>query len=275
MRDILAIGRRHLAEHGAAALSLRAVARDLGVVSSAVYRYVPSRDDLLTMLIVDAYDGLGSAVDEAIADAGSAVDDAMADAGGARGAGGLGGDSEAASTNPVDRRSDPALNAARFRALAWAVRSWALANSASYGLIFGGPVPGYATPPESTIGPGTRVVTRLLEICASDEAAGPGQDDATGSSGERGVSRPGLVPSDPANRGVVAGVLGAFAEREGLELSPERLVVGARVWSGLFGAVSFEVFGQFGSVPEEFGARLFARHIDSWVAELRLRTVAR
>jgi AcrR family transcriptional regulator len=44
MRDIVRIGRQHLATDGAAALSLRAVARDLGVVSSAVYRYVASRD---------------------------------------------------------------------------------------------------------------------------------------------------------------------------------------------------------------------------------------
>ena len=43
-----------------AGLSLRAVARDLGMVSSAIYRYVPSRDDLLTRLIIDAYTSLGN-----------------------------------------------------------------------------------------------------------------------------------------------------------------------------------------------------------------------
>ena len=67
MRDIVRIGRTHLATEGAAALSLRAVARDLGVVSSAVYRYVESRDELLTLLVVDGYDELGDAVDEALA----------------------------------------------------------------------------------------------------------------------------------------------------------------------------------------------------------------
>ena len=64
--DIIRLGRQHLAEHGAAALSLRAVARDLGVVSSAVYRYVGSRDELLTLLLVDAYNDLGDAVDAAV-----------------------------------------------------------------------------------------------------------------------------------------------------------------------------------------------------------------
>ena len=63
MDDITRIGRQHLAEYGAAALSLRAVARDLGVVSSAVYRYVKSRDELLTLLVVNGYDELGEAVD--------------------------------------------------------------------------------------------------------------------------------------------------------------------------------------------------------------------
>src|SRR5271166_244645 len=59
--EILAAGRRHLATEGAAALSLRAIARELGMASSAVYRYVASRDELLTQLIIGAYDSLGAA----------------------------------------------------------------------------------------------------------------------------------------------------------------------------------------------------------------------
>src|SRR3954452_15064619 len=61
--EIKAAARRQLAQHGADALSLRAVARDVGLVSSAVYRYFPSRDDLLTALIIDAYDALGAAAE--------------------------------------------------------------------------------------------------------------------------------------------------------------------------------------------------------------------
>src|SRR6516225_9412288 len=67
-REIKDAARRQLAEEGAAALSLRAVARELGMVSSALYRYFPSRDELLTTLIVDAYDALGSAAEAADAD---------------------------------------------------------------------------------------------------------------------------------------------------------------------------------------------------------------
>ena len=63
--EIKAVARRQLAEQGSAALSLRAVARELGMVSSAVYRYFPSRDDLLTALIIDAYDAVGEAAEAA------------------------------------------------------------------------------------------------------------------------------------------------------------------------------------------------------------------
>jgi len=64
-REIAEVARQHLASDGAAGLSLRAVARELGMASSAVYRYFPSRDDLLTALIVDAYDALGEAAETA------------------------------------------------------------------------------------------------------------------------------------------------------------------------------------------------------------------
>ena len=62
--DIKRTARRHLATDGAD-LSLRSVARDLGMVSSAVYRYFDSRDALLTALIIDAYDDLGEATEQA------------------------------------------------------------------------------------------------------------------------------------------------------------------------------------------------------------------
>src|SRR3954447_13560378 len=62
--EIKNVARRHLATDGAN-LSLRAVARDLGMVSSAVYRYFGSRDELLTALIIDAYDSVGEAAEAA------------------------------------------------------------------------------------------------------------------------------------------------------------------------------------------------------------------
>ncbi|CCF63477.1 TetR/AcrR family transcriptional regulator [Nocardia cyriacigeorgica] len=135
MDDIKRIARTQLATEGAAALSLRAVARELGVVSSAVYRYVRSRDELLTLLVVDGYDALGDAVDAAVAAA----------------------------------PDDPA---ARLRAAAHAVRDWGLAEPAWYGLLFGTPVPGYAAPAEQTVAPGTRVIATLLRLLETAHHAG-------------------------------------------------------------------------------------------------------
>jgi AcrR family transcriptional regulator len=124
--EIKTAARRHLASDGAN-LSLRAVARDMGMVSSALYRYFPSRDDLLTALIIDAYDALGSAVE-------------AADASVARG----------------DVRG-------RWTAVCRAVREWALANPAEYALIYGSPVPGYAAPPD-TVAPAQRPPVVLIGI---------------------------------------------------------------------------------------------------------------
>ena len=64
IEDLKRVARQHLATDGAD-LSLRSVARELGMVSSAVYRYFDSRDALLTALIIDAYDDLGEAAEPA------------------------------------------------------------------------------------------------------------------------------------------------------------------------------------------------------------------
>jgi AcrR family transcriptional regulator len=117
--EIKSVARRHLAADGAN-LSLRAVARDLGMASSAVYRYFASRDDLLTALIIDAYDAVGATAEAA----------------------------EAAAP-----RSD---RLARWLAVCHAVRDWALTNPHEYALIYGSPVPGYRAP-RDTVPPATRV----------------------------------------------------------------------------------------------------------------------
>lgn len=197
LADITRIGRDHLASYGAAGLSLRAVARDLGVVSSAIYRYVPSRDDLLTLLVVDAYTELGEAVERA-----------------------------AAACAPDDL-------AGRWRATAGAVRDWARREPSRYGLVFGTPVPGYHAPAEQTTGPGTRVITLLLRLAADAQAAG-----ATP------LTQPGKAPE------MLRGDAQRVRAASGLAVSDEMLTAAVLAWVSLFGAVSFEVFGQFG--PDTF-----------------------
>jgi AcrR family transcriptional regulator len=131
--EITDAARRQLAEVGAAALSLRAVARDVGMVSSAVYRYFPSRDDLLTQLIIDSYDALGTAAESA---------------------------------------DDPSLEPGeRWLAVCRSVRGWARAHPHEYALLYGSPVPGYQAPPD-TVPPASRVGVVLGRILADGARRG-------------------------------------------------------------------------------------------------------
>jgi AcrR family transcriptional regulator len=191
---IVEIGRRHLVTEGAAGLSLRGIARELGMVSSAVYRYVANRDDLLTLLVVDAYSELADAVDRAAADV------------------------------PVE--SDWR---ARIMAMARAVRRWAVEQPARWALLYGSPVPGYHAPAERTVGPGTRVIGALFSAVADGIAAG-----AVGESGD-----------------VVVQPLSADFDRVRAEFGfpggDSAVAKCFLMWAALVGAVSMEVFGQYGA----------------------------
>src|SRR5207253_8501011 len=65
--DIKALARQQLADQGPGAISLRAIARDLGTAPSALFRYFPSHHDLITALIADAYNDLAVALTTALA----------------------------------------------------------------------------------------------------------------------------------------------------------------------------------------------------------------
>lgn len=134
--EILAAARTRLAQTGPGELSVRAVARDVGMVSSAVYRYFPSRDELLTALLVHAYDELGAAVE--------AADDAIADRG--------------------DTRE-------RWMVACRATREWAVSHPHDYALLYGSPVSGYAAP-QDTVLPATRVIVRLVTIIVTEHRDG-------------------------------------------------------------------------------------------------------
>lgn len=130
--EIKTVAKRHLATEGAN-LSLRAVARELGMASSAVYRYFASRDELLTALIIDAYDAVGDAAERAAAKAGSPLE--------------------------------------KWLAAGHAARDWALANPHEWALIYGSPVPGYQAP-RDTVTPATRVLLLLGTTLAEAHASG-------------------------------------------------------------------------------------------------------
>lgn len=136
MAEIRDLAWRQVEQLGAAALSLRAIARDLGVVSSAIYRYVPSRDELLTALLVEGFSDLATAVEAAEAEV------------------------------PRDDYRERWLTIAR------AMRAWARQRPAAWSLLYGGPVPGYAAPQQETSPPGTRVLLRHAAVILEAMAAG-------------------------------------------------------------------------------------------------------
>jgi len=207
-REIKQEARRQLAAHGAQGLSLRAVARELGMVSSALYRYFPSRDELLTALIIDAYDALGDAAEAA--DAGRPAADIRG----------------------------------RWAATCHAVRNWALAHPHEYALIYGSPVPGYQAP-QATVVPAARIarVAGGLVADAWREAReagggvrGPDGDAPAADGRVRGAAVP--LPPELAEQAAME----ADAIAPGV---PEPVIARLLIaWTQLFGMISFELFGQ-------------------------------
>lgn len=171
-QEIVDTARAHLAVDGAAGLSLRAVARDLGMVSSAIYRYFPSRDDLLTRLIIDAYNALGEAAEGAEAQV---------------------------------RRGDLR---GRWLATADGVRRWGLKHPHEWGLLYGTPVPGYAAP-QDTIDPASRVTGLLIALLAEMHAHGAASNTPVPKAAHVSLTKvraviPESVPDDLIFRGLMA-----------------------------------------------------------------------
>jgi AcrR family transcriptional regulator len=195
--EIKATARRHVADAGAPSLSVRAVARELGMVSSAVYRYFPSRDALLTALIIDAFDAVGEAAERAL-------------------------------------EAEHGKVAQRWFVVARAVRAWALAHPHDYALIYGSPVPGYQAPAD-TVMPAARVSLVALEIVGAGVASG--EIDTTST-----ASVPRSVHADLAR-----------LRTAGAPSVPDEVLGRALLmWTTLFGSISYELFGHFHRVIEDY-----------------------
>ncbi len=190
--QIIELGRRHLVQHGSAGLSLRAIARDLGMVSSAVYRYVASRDELLTLLLIDAYSELADAVDRA-------------------------------------REAVPDVWSDDVVAIAHAAHGWATAHPASWALLYGSPVPGYHAPAERTVGPGTRVIGAFFDAVAAGIATG--DIKLTNHTAPQQIS-------DDFER---------LRQEFGFPGDDAVIAKCFAIWAGVVGAISLEVFGQYGA----------------------------
>jgi AcrR family transcriptional regulator len=119
---------KQIAEFGAPALSLRAIARELSISAPAIYNYFPDRDALVTALIIDAYTSFG--------------------------------DSQLAARDAV-----PESNLeGRLQAIGMAYRTWALTHAQRYQLIFGTPIPGYEAPMMEVLPSAARSLSALVSV---------------------------------------------------------------------------------------------------------------
>lgn len=217
-QDIKRLALEQLRTEGAGALSLRAVSRELGMVSSALYRYFGSRDELLTALIVDAYAELAEAV------------------GGAAAAAGAG------------------QFLQRWRAACRTMRGWARDEPHRFALIYGSAIPGYRAPAD-TIGPATAVMTAFSSIV--DDAARTGALAGTGRQERAAELDPvlaaqlvqvGQVLGEHIPGPVLASLAGAFGQLVGLinlELAGH-LVGGSEPADALFARIVDEAAARLG-----------------------------
>jgi AcrR family transcriptional regulator len=213
-RQIVELGRRQLAETGAAGLSVRAVARELGMVSSAVYRYVASRDDLLTLLLVDAYSELADEVDDARA------------------------------ANERARWTE------QLKAMARAARQWAVTQPASWALLYGSPVPGYHAPADLTVGPGTRVVGALFGVVT------------------RGIAEDSVSISNIEVAQPVSADFDALRKEFAFSADDAAVAWCFLMWAAMVGAISLEVFGQYGADTLSAPGAVFDLQLDLLLAGL-------
>jgi AcrR family transcriptional regulator len=220
-REIKEEARRQLGATGADGLSLRAVARELGMVSSALYRYYPSRDDLLTALIIDAYDSVGEAAERAVAD------------------------TRAANTVSALAVSAPAAGSSGecWVAACHAIRGWARSNPHEYALIYGSPVPGYRAP-EATVGPAARVPVLLAGIVQAALSAGELAAREKALPVSSALAEQASTVSVELAR-LTAATGSEAGDRASAAVPADVLVRVVIAWTQLFGMISFELFGQF------------------------------
>ncbi|WP_076792255.1 TetR/AcrR family transcriptional regulator [Chlorobium sp. KB01] len=142
-----------IAESGAPALSLRAIARALKITAPAIYNYFPDRDALVTALIIDAFTSFG--------DVQLRARDSFP------------------SSQPLER----------LQAIGLAYRHWALSYPQRYQLIFGTPIPGYEQHQMAIIPSATRSISALVSVIEDIRVAGklkteefplPQEESATG-----------------------------------------------------------------------------------------------
>ncbi len=128
--------RRQMEAHGTAGVSLRGIARELGVTAPAIYNYFPRLDDLQTALLVDSFTAFAEAMEAAAA------------------------------------RAAGARIGAQMEAILLTYRQWALDHRLDFLLMFGNPIPGYIAPAAITVPLARRPFMALFHLFIEAHARG-------------------------------------------------------------------------------------------------------
>jgi len=235
--DLHAAALAEIREHGPVALSLRRVARRMGMSPAGLYRYVASREDLLTRLIAAAYDDLA---DHLLVATGAADERADPDA------------SVPSLPEVVGVEADVAD---RLRAVALAYRHWGVTHPREFALLFGDPIPGYAAPPG---GPTVAAMGRV------GVALGRPIIEAWSSGRLR-------LPTSWTEVGTRSGVtdrLAPLSHLDGVDLPPEVGIALLLAWGRLHGQVSLEVFGHHTWLFPDGCEPLYRAEVEAFLAQL-------
>lgn len=179
-QQVLEVARAHMAAEGGAALSLRAIARDLGITAPALYRYFADRDALITALIVEAFNGLSEALETA------------------------------------DSLQPSTAFKRRMGAIIVAYRTWALAKPNEFLLLFGTPIPAYEAPDALTNPPAQRAFTPFVVPLAEAHSIGAYHPPASPPTVNAFISAFLLNAQLPTIADVVYGAAALWASMHGL-----------------------------------------------------------
>lgn len=240
VRDVKDAALAQLRDVGAEDLSLRAIARDVGMSPAGLYRYFDGRDALVTALIAEGFDDLADHLFTAIG-----LDDLV----------------EAAHGRPPAEVPEvvapDAPPADRMLALARAYREWGLVHPNEFGLLYGDPVRGYAAPDGGvTVAANTRVsramLTPLVEALLTGRL--------------RVAPAYASIRDDPGGERLAADIAGIV----GHDVGPGAALAMIGAWARLHGVVSLEVFGQFHWLYPDRATPLFEAEVATMVDDLGL-----
>jgi AcrR family transcriptional regulator len=246
--EIKEFARQLLVAGGPPAISLRAIAREMGMTAPAIYRYFPSLDALVAELTGDLYAELTAAVE--------------------------------AVRTPEQATLDQLVEMAR------AFRRWSLAHPAEFGLLFGNPVPGVTRFEEDCLSPdhaGARFGAPFLEAFAtlfddgrSPQASTGGAHDGRSPQASTGGAHDGRSPQastggashDVTGRGLTEAQIAPFTAASGVALPPPVVHAYLAAWARLYGLVALEVFGHMRWAMHDTSA-LFEVELAAFLDELR------